>query len=151
MKILYLPLKAKWYNMIDSGVKPEDYRDIKPYWQKRLNHEYTHVMFSYGYTKRKMIFRINRIITGYGKTEWGAPADKEVFIIKLGKRERKVGEIFSYKGKMIKVVESDFCIGCYFIDFCMKFKGKLPAGLCIKESRSDGKSVIFKEVNNENQ
>ena len=33
-----------------------------------------------------MAFEIESITIGYGRTEWGAPADKEVFIIKLGKR-----------------------------------------------------------------
>lgn len=28
---LFLPLKAKWYNMIESGEKTEEYREIKPY------------------------------------------------------------------------------------------------------------------------
>ena len=36
MKILDLPLKATWYDMIESGVKTEEYREIKPYWSKRL-------------------------------------------------------------------------------------------------------------------
>ena len=36
MKILDLPLKAKWYDMIESGVKTDEYREIKPYWEKRL-------------------------------------------------------------------------------------------------------------------
>lgn len=36
MKILHLPLKAKWYKMIESGVKLEEYREIKPYWIKRF-------------------------------------------------------------------------------------------------------------------
>ena len=36
MKTLHLPLKAKWYEMIESGVKTEEYREIKPYWAKRL-------------------------------------------------------------------------------------------------------------------
>lgn len=36
MNILYLTLNAKWYNMIESGEKKEEYREIKPYWQKRL-------------------------------------------------------------------------------------------------------------------
>lgn len=36
LKILDLPLKAKWYNMIESGEKKEEYRELKPYWQKRL-------------------------------------------------------------------------------------------------------------------
>ena len=36
MKTLHLPLKAKWYEMIESGVKTEEYREIKPYWIVRL-------------------------------------------------------------------------------------------------------------------
>ena len=36
MKILDLVLKHKWYDMIASGEKREEYREIKPYWFKRL-------------------------------------------------------------------------------------------------------------------
>jgi hypothetical protein len=36
MKTLYLPLKAQWYEMIESGVKPEEYRGITAYWIVRL-------------------------------------------------------------------------------------------------------------------
>ena len=36
MKTLSLVLKKKWYDMIDSGEKTEEYREIKPYWEKRL-------------------------------------------------------------------------------------------------------------------
>lgn len=36
MKILDLVLKGKWYDMIASGEKKEEYREIKPYWEKRL-------------------------------------------------------------------------------------------------------------------
>lgn len=35
-KILDLPLKKEWYNMINSGVKTEEYRELKPYWCNRL-------------------------------------------------------------------------------------------------------------------
>ena len=31
-----MPLKAQWYEMIESGVKTEEYREIKPYWNQRL-------------------------------------------------------------------------------------------------------------------
>ena len=100
---LHLPLKAKWYEMIESGVKTEEYREIKPYWNKRFTgynnlwpsfrygHNqpnvkgYTHVLFSYGYTRRTMTFEIESITIGKGKPEWGAPTE-DVFIIKLGKR-----------------------------------------------------------------
>ena len=101
MKILDLPLKKQWYDMIESGVKTEEYREIKPYWCKRfLNMDtpsfsyrngyqesnvkgYTHVRFRYGYTKRTMLREIESIRFGYGNTEWGAPKNKQVFIIKL--------------------------------------------------------------------
>lgn len=36
IKTLPLPLKKEWYNMIESGVKTEEYREIKPYWINRL-------------------------------------------------------------------------------------------------------------------
>lgn len=100
MKLLHLPLKARWYNMIESGVKTEEYREIKPYWNKRLMcdkwnfctdslchipQKFDAVIFSYGYTKRAMAFEIESITIGKGKPEWGAPTE-DVFIIKLGKR-----------------------------------------------------------------
>ena len=36
MKTLDLVLKEKWYRMIESGKKTEEYREIKPYWVSRL-------------------------------------------------------------------------------------------------------------------
>lgn len=36
MKTLDLVLKRKWYDMIASGEKTEEYREIKPYWIRRL-------------------------------------------------------------------------------------------------------------------
>lgn len=89
--ILYLPLKSEWYNLIESGIKTEEYREIKPYWIKRLcisDSDFKHydkVKFSYGYTKKTMTFLIEKISKGKGKKEWGA-MDDEVFIITLGNR-----------------------------------------------------------------
>lgn len=36
MKTLHLTLKKKWFDMIASGEKTEEYREIKPYWASRL-------------------------------------------------------------------------------------------------------------------
>ena len=36
MKALDLVLKKKWYDMIESGEKTEEYREIKPYWANRI-------------------------------------------------------------------------------------------------------------------
>jgi hypothetical protein len=118
-RILDLSVKAKWYEMQESGEKTEEYREIKPYWVKRLcpcthgcsnghwsekynkcvltckaveshmNHYYngerigafTHVRFRYGYTNRTFTHKIDRIRIGRGKPEWGAPTDRDVFII----------------------------------------------------------------------
>ena len=105
LRTLQLSLKKEWYNMIESGIKTEEYREIKPFWCKRLIHDYDESMeefgaiifdnknfkqydrikFTYGYTKKYMVFECNGIDVGIGNSEWGAP-NKPVFIIKLGKR-----------------------------------------------------------------
>ena len=36
LRTLHLVLKRKWWDMIESGEKKEEYREIKPYWEKRL-------------------------------------------------------------------------------------------------------------------
>lgn len=36
MSILHLNLKKKWFDMILSREKREEYREVKPYWIKRL-------------------------------------------------------------------------------------------------------------------
>lgn len=105
MKILELPLQKEWYDMIESGEKREEYREIKPHWSKRFvvvdkplfSHRYgyqhanvngyTHVRFRYGYTKRTMLYKIDEIIIGRGNPNWGAPTDKDVFIIKFHEYE----------------------------------------------------------------
>lgn len=33
---LHLTLKKEWFDMIANGIKTEEYREIKPYWTKRL-------------------------------------------------------------------------------------------------------------------
>jgi hypothetical protein len=35
-KVLHLTLKKKWFDMIASGEKKEEYREIKPFWATRL-------------------------------------------------------------------------------------------------------------------
>ena len=65
--MLVLPIKKKWFDMIVSGEKKEEYREIKPYYDKRLLNyfEYT----DYGtfivinpYITKPIIFR-----NGYSK------------------------------------------------------------------------------------
>lgn len=44
-KCLYLPLKKIWFDMTDSGIKNEDYRDITEYWTSRLLNNYSLDLF----------------------------------------------------------------------------------------------------------
>ena len=95
MKILHLTLKKKWFDMIASGEKKEEYREIKPYWNQRLNKKYDIVIFRNGYSKDspQLMVELKEIVTGPGLTKWGAPdptkwaapESKQVYILKLGK------------------------------------------------------------------
>ena len=48
LRTLHLSLKKEWYNMIESGIKTEEYREIKPFWCKRLIHDYDESMEEFG-------------------------------------------------------------------------------------------------------
>jgi len=51
MKILHLTLKRKWFDLIASGKKKIEYREYKPYWEKRLvGKEFQEVHFRNGYS-----------------------------------------------------------------------------------------------------
>lgn len=104
-KTSHLVLKHKWYDMIASGEKKEEYRDCTSYWTKRLlGHcrwifglargctrsripvkEKKTVTFHRGYSSTTMTWEIQEFSYGMGVPEWGAP-DKKCLIIVLGKR-----------------------------------------------------------------
>ena len=99
--MLVLPIKKKWFDMIKSGEKKEEYREIKPYYDSRL-FNYCRLIalkeFAYdywGYPEFEVIFR-----NGYsknspkikckvncrkdiGKEEWGAEKDKLYYVLKI--------------------------------------------------------------------
>lgn len=103
-KVLHLNLHRKWFDMIESGEKPEEYRAMSKYWIKkfmpdgsvglilvkgkyRKPHEII-ICFSNGYSKLRHQFFIEckKIDIGIGKEEWGADQKNQCFIIKLGKK-----------------------------------------------------------------
>ena len=87
MRILHLTLKKKWFDLIASGVKREEYREMKAYWHKRLNKEYDAIIFRNGYASDSPSLKIElkEILSGIGITEWGAPENERVYILRLGK------------------------------------------------------------------
>lgn len=88
-KVLYLTLKKQWFDLIDKGIKTEEYREVKQYWIKRLEgRSYDIVEFRNGYQKDapKMSFKIRDITKSTGNIEWGAVKDVVYFVIKLGEK-----------------------------------------------------------------
>lgn len=106
MKILHLTLKKKWFDMILSGEKKEEYREVKDYWMKRLtgiqgcgtsyNYTILHnagypalnfdvVLFKNGYSKnaRTILIEFKGLEVKEGKKKWGA-SNYKVFSLKLG-------------------------------------------------------------------
>jgi hypothetical protein len=107
-KTLHLTLKKKWFDMIKSGVKKEEYREVKAYWMKRIagldgcgtgynftilrdagfnfeRHIFDTIIFHNGYGKNAPKFEIEckSVVVDQGKKKWGAP-DYRVFVLKLG-------------------------------------------------------------------
>lgn len=92
--IIHMTLKAEWFDMIADDIKHEEYRDRKPYWEKRLRKVFTNpdkqwiIRFKNGYAKdaRKMDVIVNGISESEGNTEWGAESGVIYYNIKLGAR-----------------------------------------------------------------
>ena len=106
-KILTLNVSKQWFDMIVAGEKTEEYREIKPYWIKRLTtncevaydvaaethcgevlyRPYTHVLFINGYRKDSPRIEKEIVSITIGKPKKGLCPDKwldtEFFIIKF--------------------------------------------------------------------
>ena len=94
--MIILPIKKKWFDMIKSGEKKEEYREIKPYWFKRLskniiifhydghNRHLIEVILRNGYRKDSPTVKCKcKLRIGQGKLEWGAEANKEYYILDI--------------------------------------------------------------------
>ncbi len=55
-------LAHHWYDEIESGRKKVEFREGKPYWDRRLlDHEVKTITFSRGYSSRRMTFEVKGI------------------------------------------------------------------------------------------
>jgi len=92
--MLTLPIKKKWFDMIKSGEKKEEYREIKPYWTKRLGFEDKgtggvlfvegYVLFRNGYGNDKPTIKCYvHIERNGGIQEWGAEPNKLYYVLKI--------------------------------------------------------------------
>lgn len=104
--MITLPIKKKWFDMILSGEKTEEYREIKPYYDTRLPKEFgmfkegeklvkanvfppadlstTEVKFVNGYSRKSPSFiALCSLHIGTGKPEWGAEPGEKYYILKI--------------------------------------------------------------------
>lgn len=68
---LYLPLSAYWFDLIATGKKKIEFRECKDYWTKRIrkaqfSNKPIKIVFTRGYTKRKLIADVTAISVIYG-------------------------------------------------------------------------------------
>lgn len=100
MKTLILPIKKKWFDMISSGEKKEEYREIKPYYQTRFDKPLTHVKFTNGYGNSvpSVTVELLGISKGVPKPEWSEGTIEQgslVFVLSLGKIVAPLPDDFS--------------------------------------------------------
>ena len=98
--MLTFNLKKQWYEKIRSGEKTIEYREVKPYWTKRIQKELSvwlksiwledwarslpriECVLRLGYTKRYMLARITKIKVVDGK-DTDLAIDAQVYAIHL--------------------------------------------------------------------
>ena len=94
--MLTLPIKKKWFDMILSGEKLEEYREIKPYWTSRLKNirllspnglptlHREYIRFRNGYSNNSPSFVAKcDLEIGEGNPEWGAEPNNEYYVLKI--------------------------------------------------------------------
>ena len=95
---LTLPIKKKWFDMILSSEKKEEYRDLTPYYKSRFRNVFAmvpgtnspaidypkEVAFRNGYGKNapEIIAKCNLDIKK-GKAEWGAELGKDYYVLTI--------------------------------------------------------------------
>lgn len=87
---MILPIMKKWYDMILSGEKKEEYRNITQYYISRFNNIFSNpedeawITFRNGYSSASPSFMARcSLRKGYGNPNWGAELGKEYFILDI--------------------------------------------------------------------
>lgn len=87
---LILPIKKIWFDMIVSGDKKEEYREIKPYYDSRFGKFFAApddkamIVFRNGYSaKSPAAEAVCRLRKGKGRPEWGAEPGVDYYILDI--------------------------------------------------------------------
>lgn len=83
--MLTLPIKKQWFDMILSGEKKEEYRDVKPYYLARFHGKEKRkirLRNGYGKTCPSLVATVTLSI-GTGRPEWGAVPGRYYFVLRI--------------------------------------------------------------------
>ena len=91
--MLILPIKKKWFDMIVSGEKKEEYREIKPYYESRFKKMFGisgQILFRNGYSKNspEVVCKCT-LRRGEGKPEGAARPGKAYYVLQIQKIKRE--------------------------------------------------------------
>ena len=101
-RILHLTLKKEWFKQIAQNEKKQEFREVKPHWEKRFYHEdngaiveskYDEVHFRNGYAKDAPFMRVECLGVDHMTNIKTPIGEGEFFVINLG----EVLEIKNYK------------------------------------------------------
>ena len=92
--MLILPIKKKWFDMIVSGQKREEYREIKPYYEKRFKKLgilddrgcgwFGDLLLRNGYSGDSPTIKVRVFCNvGPGRPEWGAVPGKNYCVLQI--------------------------------------------------------------------
>lgn len=91
--MLTLPIQKKWFDMILSGEKKEEYRSITPYYETRFRNVWGYpaywgephqIKFRNGYNANSPFFVANCTLNiKTGNPEWGAEKDVKYYTLKI--------------------------------------------------------------------
>ena len=90
MPILILPITLFWFKKIWRNEKKEEYREIKPYYEKRLEKSIDFPLVSVGFRagyrpESPFLVCMCKIRKGTGFEKWGAKKGKKYYILEIKK------------------------------------------------------------------
>lgn len=112
--MLTLPIRRQWFDMILTGEKKEEYREVKPYYTIRFrqfvtlnpdvpNHvveeifrnaagkggvKYRNVIIRNGYSWHSAAMRVTgRVMIRQGRPDWGAEEGREYYVLTIDESE----------------------------------------------------------------
>lgn len=103
--MLTMPISGEWFRLIAAGVKTEEYRQIKPYWDARFRNVFDMdatgeptgvdehpILFRNGYSRDSpSLIALCTLSKGVGRPEWGAKPGERYWILRVRHVERADG------------------------------------------------------------